>query len=279
MELVYPPVIAFARTLFTVMGWRPQISGAEHVPASGGALIAANHVGYLDFAFIGYGALPRRRLVRFLAKQEVFDHPVSGPLMRGMHHLPVDRFGGAVSVIDTAVAALRAGEVVGLFPEGTISRSFVPARAKTGAVRIAMQAQVPLIPCAVWGSQRLLTKGRRPNWQRNVPIVVSFGAPVPHAEGDAPAEVTDELMRRITALVDEVAAAYPDAPAGDDDAWWLPAHLGGRAPSVQEAAAAADHERRQRLARRRAARADRSGRTERAEPADGAEAQGTTVDP
>lgn len=255
MELVYGPVIAFARTAFGLMRWRVHVSGIDNLPAEGPAVIASNHVGYLDFAFLGRAALERGRLVRFMAKQEVFDHPVSGPLMRGMHHLPVDRFGGAVAAIDTAVAALRDGEVVGLFPEGTISRSFVPARPRTGAVRIAMRANAPLIPAAVWGSQRILTKGRRPNWQRNVPIVVAYDRRVAYDPGDAPADVTDELIVRIRAIVAAAATSYPDEPAGDDDRWWLPAHLGGTAPSVDEAEVMADRERQQRMARRRAERA------------------------
>jgi 1-acyl-sn-glycerol-3-phosphate acyltransferase len=260
MELVYPPVIAFARATFAVMRWRVQVTGAGNIPAEGCAVIAMNHVGYLDFAFVGYGALERRRLVRFMAKQETFDHPISGPLMRGMHHLPVDRFGGAVAAIDTAVEALKAGEVVGLHPEGTISRSFVPARAKTGAVRIAMRASAPLIPTAVWGSQRLLTKGRKPNWQRNVSILVTFGAPVDYDATDSPEDVTEELMRRIGALVDHAAKTYPDRPAGERDRWWLPAHLGGGAPSVEEATRIADRERQERLAKRRAERKQRRDR-------------------
>jgi 1-acyl-sn-glycerol-3-phosphate acyltransferase len=255
MEVVYGPVVAFTRAAFAVMRWRVHVSGVDNVPARGPAVIASNHVGYLDFAFLGRAALERGRLVRFMAKQEVFDHPVAGPLMRGMHHLPVDRFGGAVAAIETAVAALDAGEVVGLFPEGTISRSFVPARPKTGAVRIAMRAGAPLIPAAVWGTQRLLTKGRRPNWQRNVPIVVAYGRPVDYDADDTPADVTDELIARIMALVDAAAAGYPDEPAGDDDRWWLPAHLGGTAPSVDEAEAMALREREERMARRRARRA------------------------
>lgn len=258
MELVYGPVVAFARSLFAVMGWRVHAAGVQHVPATGPAVIAANHVGYLDFAFLGRAALERGRLVRFMAKQEVFDHPVAGPLMRGMGHLPVDRFGGAVAAIDTAVAALHDGQVVGLFPEGTISRSFVPARPKTGAVRIAMQAGAPLVPAAVWGTQRLLTKGRRPNWQRNVPIVIAFGHPVDYHADDAPVDVTDELISRIRALVAAAATQYPDEPAGDHDRWWLPAHLGGTAPSVDEAEAMAGRERQERLARRRAERAGRA---------------------
>jgi 1-acyl-sn-glycerol-3-phosphate acyltransferase len=257
MELVYRPVIALVRAVFAGMQWRVHGAGAHHIPAHGGAVIASNHVGYLDFAFIGYAALPQRRLVRFMAKQEVFDHRISGPLMRGMRHLPVDRFGGAVAAIDTAVEALKAGEIVGLHPEGTISRSFVPARAKTGAVRIAMRAAVPLIPTAVWGSQRLLTKGRKPNWQRKVPIIVEFGAPVDYDPTDNAADVTDELMRRIHALVDHAATTYPDHPSDDSDRWWLPAHLGGTAPSVKEATQIADDERQARLARRREQRSQR----------------------
>ncbi|CAN5911316.1 lysophospholipid acyltransferase family protein [soil metagenome] len=256
MELVYPPVIALTRAVFAVMRWRVQTSGLEHLPATGPAVIASNHVGYLDFAFLGRGAVERGRMVRFMAKQEVFNHPVSGPLMRGMRHLPVDRFGGAVAVIDTAVTALRAGEIIGLFPEGTISRSFVPARPKMGAVRIAMRAGAPLIPAAVWGSQRLLTKGRSPNWQRNVPVVVAYGAELVYAADDDPADVTDELIRRITALVDAAAKNYPGGPADDADRWWLPAHLGGSAPTVAEAGAMATRERDERRARRRAERAD-----------------------
>jgi 1-acyl-sn-glycerol-3-phosphate acyltransferase len=258
MELVYPPVVALARTLFRVLHWPVDVSGAHHIPAHGGAVIATNHVGYLDFAFIGHGALEQRRLVRFMAKREVFDHRIAGPLMRGMHHLPVDRFGGATAAIDTAVAALHAGEVVGLFPEGTISRSFVPGAAKTGAARIALRASVPLIPSVVWGSQRILTKGRKPNWQRNVPILVHFGAPVPYAPDDDPVAVTFTLMQRIGELVDQAAARYPDRPANDDDRWWLPARLGGTAPSVDEASRIAAQERRDRLASRRA---QRSGNT------------------
>ena len=261
MELVYPPVIAFVRAAFSVMHWRLHGSGVHHIPTDGGAVIATNHVGYLDFAFAGYAALAQHRLVRFMAKQEVFEHPISGPLMRGMHHLPVDRFGGAIAAIDTAVEALKAGEVVGLHPEGTISRSFVPARAKTGAARIAMRAAAPLIPGAVWGSQRLLTKGRRPNWQRNVPITVCFGAPVDYGTDDEPGAITDELMRRIGALVEHAASTYPDRPAGEHDRWWLPAHQGGGAPSVDEATQMAGREREDRLARRRAERTRRNDRS------------------
>ena len=97
MEIVYPPVIGFAKTMFRVLDLKIQVDGAEHVPSTGGAVLASNHVSYLDFTFVGYGARANGRLVRFMAKESVFRHPVSGPLMRGMHHIPVDRSAGSPS--------------------------------------------------------------------------------------------------------------------------------------------------------------------------------------
>src|SRR5687767_12896184 len=100
-DLVYRPVVVFARGVFATLDLKVTVEGAEHIPLTGGAVIATNHVGYLDFAFIGYGARMRgKRLVRFLAKKEVFDHKISGPLMRGMKHIAVDRSAGAGSFVE-----------------------------------------------------------------------------------------------------------------------------------------------------------------------------------
>jgi len=251
MELVYPPVIGMTVTMFKIMNWPISIEGADHVPAQGPGVVATNHVGYLDFTFVGYGVRPRGRLVRFLAKQEIFDHRVAGPLMRGMKHIPVDRFGRATDALTASVDALRAGELIGMFPEGTISRSFVPAPGKNGTARMAIAAGAPLVPGAVWGSQRILTKDRPRNLQRGVPITVAFGEPVEYRADEDPTQVTDRLMARIRELVDHAAAAYPDKPSGDDDRWWLPAHLGGTAPTVGEAKEMAAREAAARRARRR----------------------------
>ena len=139
-DYVYPPVIAAAKAMFRVLDLRLSVDGAEHIPTSGGAVIACNHVGYLDFIFCGWGAQPARRLVRFMAKKSVFDHRISGPLMRGMHHIPVDRDAGLASYRQ-ALAALKDGEVVGVFPEATISRSFTIKDFKSGAARMAASAR------------------------------------------------------------------------------------------------------------------------------------------
>ena len=233
------------------MGWNITTSGMEHIPTSGPAVLGTNHVGYLDFTFVGYAARDRKRLVRFMAKQEVFEHPVAGPLMRGMKHIPADRFGRTELAIERSVEAVQSGEIVGMFPEGTISRSFVPRAGKTGAARIAMKAGAPLIPGAVWGSQRILTKGRPKNFERKVDITVDFGPPIPYSDGDDPQTVTDRLMVAITELVDNAAARYRQKPRPGDD-WWLPAHLGGSAPTVEEGDAMAAQERAERRAKREA---------------------------
>jgi 1-acyl-sn-glycerol-3-phosphate acyltransferase len=234
-ELVYPPVIGIARALFRFQGLRFDIRGTENVPRSGGAVMAINHVGYLDFTFAGFAVIPAHRLVRFMAKEEVFRHRVAGPLMRGMHHIPVDREAGAGSY-RAAVEALRSGEIVGVFPEATISRSFELKDFKAGAARMAAEAGVPLLPTVIWGSQRVWTKGRPKRLGRTrTPISVWVGeqlaVPSPH---DA-AAVTADLRDRMELLLHEAQDAYPDRPSGAADRWWLPARLGGAAPTPDEA--------------------------------------------
>ncbi|MFG1676892.1 lysophospholipid acyltransferase family protein [Micromonospora sp. NPDC049282] len=234
-ELVYPPVITAAKTMFRALDLRLDVRGSEHVPATGGAVLASNHVSYLDFIFCGYGAHESRRLVRFMAKESVFRHRVSGPLMRGMKHIPVNRAAGAGSYA-AAVGALRRGEVVGVFPEATISRSFTVKDLKNGAARMAQEAAVPLLPVALWGTQRLWTKGRpRTLTRRHTPITILVGETIdPAAHADATA-LTAELRTRLSALVDRAQREYPEQPAGPDDAWWQPAHLGGGAPTPEQA--------------------------------------------
>jgi 1-acyl-sn-glycerol-3-phosphate acyltransferase len=216
---------------------RIKVDGVEHIPRTGGAVIACNHVSYLDFIFCGLGALPAGRLVRFMAKKEVFDNRISGPLMRGMHHIPVDRRSGLASYRQ-ALAALQSGEVVGVFPEATISRSFTVKDIKSGAVRMAGVAGVPLIPMAVWGGQRLWTKGRpRTLTRRHVAISVKIGEPMTVGRRGSQDAVSAELHAHLSNLLTSAQRDYPDTPAGPDDAWWQPAYLGGSAPTPENAAA------------------------------------------
>jgi 1-acyl-sn-glycerol-3-phosphate acyltransferase len=245
-------VIAVATGLLRMMRWRVSATGLDHVPVEGAAVIATNHVSFLDFVFAGLAIVPRGRVIRFLAKKEAFDNPLSGALMRGMGHIPVDRYGSPRDALAPSIRALEGGEVIGIYPEGAINRSFVPTRGKTGAARMAMTAGVPLVPGVVWGGQRIWTAGRRPHLRRSILVTVSFGPPVPYLPDEDPAIVTERLMERIGEMAALAATGYPDRPRGPDDRWWLPAHLGGTAPTPEAALAAAELEtRRQRERRRR----------------------------
>ena len=231
-DISYPPIIRTAKVLFRVLGLRFQMDGTEHVPTTGGALLAFNHVSYIDFILGGLAAQDSKRLVRFMAKREVFDHSVGGPVMRSMHHISVDRGDGAASM-DEALRYLEAGEVVGIFPEATISRSFEVKELKSGATRIAAQAGVPLIPVALWGTQRLMTKDHPRDLSRGKTIGIRVGEPM-HPTGEDPAAETTELHRRLSTLVGEAIDAYPasEQPAGS---WWLPSSRGGSAPTPERA--------------------------------------------
>jgi 1-acyl-sn-glycerol-3-phosphate acyltransferase len=235
MEPVYSTVIGVARTLFAAQGLKIRMRGLENVPRSGGAVMAINHTGYFDFTYAGLVGVKVGRLVRFMAKKSIWSNPVAGPLMRGMHHIPVDRAAGTESFA-TALRALRGGEVVGVFPEATISRSFELKDFKSGAARLAQDAGVPLVPVTIWGSQRVWTKGQpRRMGRHGIPLLISVGAPIPVAPGDDVTEVTERMKAAMQALLDVDQAAYPAWP--DAERHLLPARLGGTAPTIDEAAA------------------------------------------
>ena len=248
-DLTYPPVILAAKTGFKVLGQRFQLTGTEHVPRSGGVLMAFNHISYVDFVYGGFAARPADRLVRFMAKREIFDHPVGGPLMRSFHHIEVDR-GAGIASYRQALDYLRRGEAVGIFPEATISRSFEVKELKSGATRIAATAGVPLVPVVLWGTQRMLTKDHPRDFSRGRTIAITVGPPL-HPTGEDPVAETAALHERMSAMLDETIAAYPadEQPPGS---WWLPARHGGSAPTPQEAARLDAEEKRARAAKRRA---------------------------
>ncbi|KYH44433.1 1-acyl-sn-glycerol-3-phosphate acyltransferase [Branchiibius sp. NY16-3462-2] len=251
MEPFYGSIIRIAQGAFVAQGLKVTRIGSENIPRKGGAVIALNHIGYMDFALAGYPALDQHRMIRFMAKKEVFDHKVSGPLMRGMKHIPVDRSAG-IGAYQAAVQALKDGELIGVFPESTVSRSFELRGFKTGAVRMAAEAGVPVLPLIVWGSQRIWTKGHPKRLGRtNIPVTVRVGEPI-WISPDADAEVaTKDLHAVMETILHEVQEAYE--PLTGDDLVFLPARLGGKAPTLEAAAAIEDAE----LAQKKAALAAR----------------------
>ena len=144
--------------------------------------------------------------------------------MRSLHHISVDRADGLASY-DEGVRYLREGEVVGIFPEATISRSFELKEFKTGATRMAAAAGVPLVPVILWGTQRMKTKDHPQDFSRGKTIAITVGEPL-HPTGEQPGAETAELKARMAGLLDGTIRAYPadEQPPGS---WWLPASYGG----------------------------------------------------
>jgi 1-acyl-sn-glycerol-3-phosphate acyltransferase len=206
-DVTYPPIIVTAKAGFKALGQRFVMTGTEHVPREGGVLLAYNHIGYVDFVYGGLAANPSGRLVRFMAKRELFDHRYVGPLMRSLHHIEVDR-GEGLQSFRTAVDYLRQGEAVGIFPEATISRAMELKEFKTGAVRLAAEAGVPLVPVIMWGTQRMMTKDHPRDFSRGKTIALTVGEPM-RPTGDDPIGDTARLRAQMSQMLAETVAAYP----------------------------------------------------------------------
>jgi len=219
-----------ARLIVSASGSRITYLGEQNIPDQGGAVIAINHTSYVDWLPAALAMHRRQRRMRFMIKAEMQRVKTVNFLIKHTKTIPVDRCVGA-DAYAVAVQRLREGEVVGVYPEATISRSFELKEFKSGAARMASEADVPIVPVIVWGTQRIWTKGHPRNLRRNnVPITVSVGAPLRAAEGIAQ---TDAALREsMTALLSQVQEGYAH-PAG---VYWVPRRLGGAAPTLAEAA-------------------------------------------
>ncbi|MEV6925075.1 lysophospholipid acyltransferase family protein [Dactylosporangium sp. NPDC051485] len=197
-----PPLYRLARaTAGTLLrlAWRPDVDGLECIPG-GGAILAGNHLSVADELFLG-AVVPRH--IAFWAKAEYFrGHPVAARLVAGLGAIPVERGGGraVLTAFDAAVPVLRAGGLVAVFPEGTRSPDGRLYRGRTGAVRLARQAGVPIVPFAVSGTDVVQPiDARVPRLVRGARVTFRFGAPVAVGEGTV-REGTDAVMARIAAL-------------------------------------------------------------------------------
>jgi len=205
-------------------------SGEENIPEHGGAVVAVNHTSYVDFIPVGLAVYRRGRRLRFMIKAEMQQVRLVNFLIKHTATIPVDRHAGA-GAYALAVQRLREGELVGVYPEATISRSFELKEFKTGAARMALEADVPLVPVIVWGAQRIWTKDHPRRLVGNkCPVAVRVGPPL-RAAGDI-SQTNAALRASMTTLLHQVQEGYPH-PAG---AYWVPHRLGGGAPTLAEAA-------------------------------------------
>lgn len=236
MGVLYSNISRLFEVGFRAVGIELHVEGVENLPLEGPAIVASNHVGYLDFAFVMLAPPRPRREMHFLARGDLFERRAFGAMLRALGQVPVDEHGDPAGTLRQARELLEADEIVGLHPEGTVNPTFSPLRGKSGAIRLAQQTGVPIVPTSVWGSQRLLTKWRSPTWpERGIPIQVRYGAPYvpPPASETTGVAATRDLMRRITELV-ELSIATESAQPGS---WWVPAEHGGSAPRLADIAA------------------------------------------
>jgi 1-acyl-sn-glycerol-3-phosphate acyltransferase len=229
MEPVFRTLEIVGRTAVRATGTPITYQGLEHIPASGGAVVAINHTSYLDFLPAALAAMYRKRRLRFMIKAEMQDVKLVDFLIKHSKTIPVDRRAGA-DAYGLAVDELRTGELVGVYPEATISRSFELKEFKSGAVRMAQEAQVPIVPLIVWGAQRIWTKDHPKNLGRKkIPITVAVGSP--YVPGAPVEQSMTELRDAMNTLLLRVQSEYPH-PEG---AYWVPRRLGGGAPTMEEA--------------------------------------------
>jgi 1-acyl-sn-glycerol-3-phosphate acyltransferase len=203
-----------------VLPWfRWHLEGMEHIPRHGPLLVAANHISYFDPLVAALAIDNAGRRPRFMAKAELFRSPLLRPFLEGTRQIRVERGSGSTAPVDQALAALRDGQVVVVYPEATITRNedSSPMQAKTGIARLALASEVPVLPFATWGTQAVWRRGShslrfgRPIWARaGAPIDVSAFADPP----DDPTtlrRVTDRIMDEVAGLVADLRERYPKA--------------------------------------------------------------------
>ncbi|MBA2325758.1 MAG: HAD-IB family hydrolase [Actinobacteria bacterium] len=197
--LFRPELIRYARF---------DIPGVEQIPASGPAILVANHRSYFDVIALGIAIARRGRPVRMLGKKEVFEAPVLGPIARALGGIPVDRGTGSDEPLREAARALEGGEVVAILPQGTIPRGrafFEPElQGRWGAVKLAAMTKAPVIPGGLWGTEHVWPRNSRVPLVWNVtgpPLIrIRVGAPVPLEYESADVD-TQRVMRAIVDLL------------------------------------------------------------------------------
>jgi putative phosphoserine phosphatase/1-acylglycerol-3-phosphate O-acyltransferase len=235
-----------------LLPWGIEASGVENIPREGAAILASNHRSYLDGPVIAALASWRGRKLRFLGKREIFEAPVLKYIARAAGQIPVDRGTGSTRPLRAAIDALDRGEAVAILPQGTIPRGerfFDPVlRGKPGVVRMALASGAPVIPIAVWGTEKIWPRSARmPDLGTlKAKVYARVGEPIylkapPGEEENKPTldRLAQEVMDGISELLPddvrtpeppspaELAAASPPATPAVQELLWLPARFAG----------------------------------------------------
>jgi 1-acyl-sn-glycerol-3-phosphate acyltransferase len=209
--------ISVLEPLLTLLTKRYWVDG-EKLPAEGGVVVVANHISHLDPLTFAHFAYSYGRLPRFLAKVEMFEVPVVGRIIRSAQQIPVYRLStDASSAFSAAVAAVEKGELVVVYPEGTITREpdLWPMTGKTGAARIALSTGAPVVPVAQWGVNEILAPyAKRPRLFPRKTIRVKAGDPV-YLDDLRGRPMTPQVMREATTrIMDAVTGLLEDLRGG-----------------------------------------------------------------
>jgi len=247
-EPVFRTLEGVAKIAVAAAGTKITYHDLDNIPEHGGAVAAINHTSYIDWLPAALAAHYRQRRMRFMIKEEMQRVKIIRCLIEHTGTIPVNRSAGAQAYA-IAVERLKGGELVGVYPEATISRSFELKEFKSGAARMAREANVPIVPIIVWGAQRIWTKDHPKYLGRSkIPMTVRVGAAL---YADDSVERTNAALRAsMTALLHQAQQQYPH-PTG---AFWVPRRMGGSAPTLPEAKLLDEAELAER-ARRRAERA------------------------
>jgi 1-acyl-sn-glycerol-3-phosphate acyltransferase len=213
------PVYLLAKTVVppVVRTWvRLDCQGLLHVPRQGPVIVAANHISYFDPVCLGTFVDAAGRQARFLAKSELFDKRWLGWILRNAGQIPVYReTRDAGQALVEAVAAMRDGAAVVIYPEGTTTRNpdFSPMKAKSGVARLAALTGAPVVPVGIWGAQVLFARGKIGPFRRGGRVVLRAGPPlhlglVPGSPLDEVNAARDRVMEAIVKLVDEAREGW-----------------------------------------------------------------------
>lgn len=210
---------------------KPDWQGAENIPASGPAIVASNHISYSDVFFLSQFLFLNGRAPRYIGKKSLFEIPLIGRILYAAEQIPVDRESGDASkALDHAIASLKAGHLIGVYPEGTLTRdeNLWPMVGKTGIARLAIMTQMPVIPVVAWGPQKVLSPYSKKLhlWPRTK-IIFRAGTPIDLSpwygkfeDQAALVEATAHVMKTLTVMLEEIrgekAPEFPFDPHQSD---------------------------------------------------------------